>query len=77
MSAGVTATARLRVKGMHCGSCGILIDEALEGIPGVRSSDTDARSGSCTVEFDPRATGLAQITAEITALGYTVEPAQT
>ncbi|MET8681953.1 heavy metal-associated domain-containing protein [Streptomyces sp. NPDC004647] len=50
----------LEVEGMHCASCGLLIDEELEEVPGVRSASTDARSGRTTVrlenaEMDPAA----------------------
>ncbi|MET9835538.1 heavy-metal-associated domain-containing protein [Streptomyces sp. NPDC006385] len=31
----------LHIEGMHCTSCGLLIDDELEDIPGVRSSRTD------------------------------------
>jgi copper chaperone len=69
-------SARLRIGGMHCGSCGILIDETLEDVPGVRSSATSTRSGTSRVEFDPQLTDLPTIAAAIVALGYTVEPAE-
>lgn len=39
----------LLVEGMHCTSCGLLIDDELEDIPGVRSSSTDVRAGRTTV----------------------------
>ncbi|MFP5377090.1 MAG: heavy-metal-associated domain-containing protein [Acidimicrobiia bacterium] len=29
------ATTELRVDGMHCASCGMLIDDAVEDLPGV------------------------------------------
>ncbi len=35
-----TATYTFRVEGMHCGSCALLIDDALEDLPGVRSTLT-------------------------------------
>ncbi|MCX5582936.1 heavy-metal-associated domain-containing protein [Streptomyces erythrochromogenes] len=39
----------LLVEGMHCGSCGLLIDDELEELPGVRSAATDARTGRSVV----------------------------
>ena len=65
----------LRVGGMHCSSCGMLIDDALEDLPGVVSASTNARRKRTRVEFDPAATDLDAIARTITALGYTVEPA--
>ncbi|MFD8644192.1 MULTISPECIES: heavy-metal-associated domain-containing protein [Streptomyces] len=42
----------LEVEGMHCTSCGLLIDDELEEVPGVRSARTDVRSGRSTVRFE-------------------------
>lgn len=42
----------LEVEGMHCTSCGLLIDDELEETPGVRSARTDVRSGRSTVRFE-------------------------
>jgi copper chaperone len=65
----------LAVTGMHCASCGLLIDEALEELPGVVSSSTDMRREVTTVEYDPGQTSLEVITAEIAGLGYAARPA--
>jgi copper chaperone len=64
----------LTVTGMHCSSCGILIDETLEDLPGVASASTDLRRGTTAVEYDPAQTSLEVITAEIAKLGYTARP---
>ncbi|MET9817330.1 MULTISPECIES: cation transporter [unclassified Streptomyces] len=42
----------LRVEGMHCTSCGLLIDDELEDIPGVQSSRTDVNAGRTTVRLE-------------------------
>ncbi|MFB7943038.1 heavy-metal-associated domain-containing protein [Streptomyces sp. NPDC056049] len=42
----------LEVEGMHCTSCGLLIDDELEEVPGVRSARTDVRKGRSTVQFE-------------------------
>jgi copper chaperone CopZ len=65
----------LVVTGMHCASCGLLIDETLEELPGVVSSSTDLRRETTTVEYDPAQTTLTTIAAEIVGLGYTARPA--
>lgn len=52
----------LLVTGMHCASCGLLIDETLEELPGVISSSTDLRRETTTVEYDPAQTDVALIT---------------
>ena len=35
----------LRVEGMHCGSCGLTIDDAVEDMPGVARATTSFRTG--------------------------------
>jgi copper chaperone len=68
-------THDLRVEGMHCANCGLLIDEALEDLPGVASSSTNVRRKRTRVSFDPAATDVEAIARAIAELGYTVEPA--
>ncbi len=62
---------RYRITGMHCASCGLLVDDALEDLPGVVSSTTDVRAGSAEVTVDPGAAVADDaIVATITGLGY-------
>lgn len=42
----------LAIEGMHCSSCGLLIDDELEDIPGVRSSHTDVKTGRTTLHLE-------------------------
>ena len=56
------------VTGMHCGSCGLLIDEALEDLPGVRRAQTDVLHGRTTVDGSDVA--VDQIVEAIRALGF-------
>lgn len=46
------AVVILEIDGMHCNSCGLLIDDELEELPGVHSATTDVRSGRSTVQFE-------------------------
>ncbi|MFD3928312.1 heavy-metal-associated domain-containing protein [Streptomyces sp. NPDC058614] len=41
----------LEIEGMHCSSCGMLIDDELEEVPGVRSARTDVRRGRSIVRL--------------------------
>jgi len=66
-------TVELTVQGMHCGSCALLIDDALTDVPGVISSTTSSKARRSTVTHDQRATH-ADIVAAIEALGYRAEP---
>lgn len=59
-----------RVFGMHCASCGLLIDETLEDLAGVVSSQTSVRSGMTTVRVDPARISPEDVAAAISATGY-------
>ncbi|MFE7603279.1 heavy-metal-associated domain-containing protein [Streptomyces sp. NPDC057494] len=60
----------LSVEGMHCAGCGLLIDDELEELPGVRSSRTDVRGGRTVVRLDD---GVAAMDAAV--LGAAVRSA--
>lgn len=64
-------TLTFDVSGMHCASCGILVDEAVEELDGVARSDTDSRRGRTIVRADVEVTTVADITNAITEVGYT------
>jgi copper chaperone len=70
MSQTASSTAVFDISGMHCASCGILIDETVEELPGVRSSHTDLRRSRTTVAYDPDRATAAQIAEAITETGY-------
>ena len=64
-----TATYSFTVTGMHCASCGMLIDDALEELPGVHRSQTSVRAGRTIVDVDPDVEPDT-LAAVITATGY-------
>lgn len=64
------------VSGMHCSSCGILIDEALEELDGVDTATTSLRRKTTTVSFDPARCDTEQIVATIAEVGYHAAPAE-
>jgi copper chaperone len=59
------------VDGMHCASCGLLIDETVEELDGVRSSTTNVRAGVTTVEVDAARCSPDEIVTAINGAGYT------
>lgn len=61
---------QLKLSGLHCSSCAINIDLALEDLPSVESKTNYAKS-ICQLSFDPQQTTLAKIKSIITELGYT------
>lgn len=64
------AKAILKVKGMHCASCSVLIDKLLIKQPGVISVKTNYGSEKTAVEFDESKINLVQIDGFINKLGY-------
>jgi copper chaperone CopZ len=66
-----TTTYSLTVTGMHCGSCGMLIDETLEETTGVHRSQTTVRAGRTVVDVDAAIADPDTLIAVIGSLGYT------
>ncbi|MFE9689645.1 cation transporter [Micromonospora sp. NPDC005806] len=66
-----TVTYTLTVQGMHCASCGMLIDETVEKVDGVVSSTTSVRTGMAKVAVDPGRCSPADVVAAIGDAGYT------
>lgn len=67
---------QLKVQGMHCASCAMLIDEELEELDGVRQATTSYVKQKTEVEFDDARVGIGSIIAKVAELGYSAEPAQ-
>lgn len=63
-------TEKLRVKGMHCGSCAMNIDEELEELEGVAEVKTSYRKEVTEVSFDESRVDLDAIRKTIRSLGY-------
>lgn len=66
-----TKSVTLHLSGLHCTSCAVSIDLALEDLPGVKSTTNYAKSVT-TVEYDPQKTTLHAIHAVILDLGYQI-----
>ena len=62
----------LKVKGMHCASCAILIDKLLGKQEGVTSSKTSYGAGKVALEFDESKITLEKIDEFVNKLGYDV-----
>ncbi|MDT9691268.1 heavy metal-associated domain-containing protein [Streptomyces sp. P9(2023)] len=70
----MTLRLEFAVAGMHCSSCGLLIDDEIEELPGVTASTTDVRTERTVVELDHPVPAERIIEAIATA-GYTAVPA--
>ena len=63
-------SCELVVEGMHCASCGLLIDDALEDTDGVGRAATDVRRGRTVVWFDPTRTTQLRLKEVVEESGY-------
>ena len=61
----------LKIKGMHCPSCEVLIGDELEEIS--VKSKIDHKKGTAEVEFDENNASIEQIKEIIEKEGYSVE----
>lgn len=71
---GDSVTLAFAVTGMHCASCGLLVDDAVEELPGVARSETDSRRGRTVVRADLATTTPDDIVAAIAEAGYAAVP---
>lgn len=62
-------TVVLAITGMHCASCGLLIDDVLLDVPGVTDAETNLKSERCTVTADP-GVGDDVLLAAVAEAGY-------
>ena len=61
---------KLKVTGMHCGSCALSVDDALEELDGVRKSSTSFARGQTKLEYDETRVDLDTLRSVIAGLGY-------
>ena len=65
-------SVEIDVTGITCASCVARVDKALRAVPGVSEASVNLATKRATVAIDPRATGVAEVTAAIEAAGYGV-----
>ncbi|HHE31073.1 MAG TPA: copper chaperone [Chlorobaculum parvum] len=62
----------IKVGGMHCPSCEILVSEALEALDGVQKAQASHQCGVVEVEYDPAKIDDEVMKRAIEGEGYTV-----
>jgi len=65
-----TVAHTFHVEGMHCASCGMIVDDAVEELDGVKRSQTTFRTGRAIVELDPQRCRPDDVIAAIAEAGY-------
>ena len=66
---GKSKSIILTLKGLHCSSCAVNIDLALEELPSVESTTSYAKSET-KITYDPKQTSLDKIKSTLTEMGY-------
>lgn len=67
----------LKINGIHCASCVLKIEKALQKEAGVASANVNFALGSLMVEFDSQKTNIEKIKEKIVDIGYEVEEEKT
>ena len=63
----------LKLSGLHCVSCALMVDSVLEELPGVLNSDTDYARSEARVQFDSQKIDIKDLIAKINEAGYQAE----
>ena len=63
----------LQVSGMNCGSCELLVTEALEDLEGIIAVDASHLKGIVAVDYDPNMVSMPTIAAVIESQGFKVQ----
>lgn len=69
----MTKQIRLKITGMHCASCAILIKNELEGQGGIESADVDYKKGQAVVDLDTDSIPPENAAKVVSDLGYNVK----
>jgi len=64
------ASAKLKVTGMSCGHCRMMVETALKGVVGVYSVVVDLPDGEAEVDFNDDSVTTDQLVAAVTDAGY-------
>ncbi|MBW3020611.1 cation transporter [Candidatus Woesearchaeota archaeon] len=63
----------IKIKGMHCPSCEILIQDILEETEGVKKAKVSLKTNSAEIEFDEKEVQLDYLKSLIRQEGYKIE----
>ena len=64
---------KIKVEGMHCKSCDMLIEDALMDLDGVETIESSFETGIVKISFDESKVKMDAIKKVIKAEGYEVE----
>ncbi len=64
--------AELKISGMHCASCALNVERALQGRDDVYDARVNLANETAVVEYDPAKATLADLERTVTNAGYEV-----
>lgn len=64
----------LDIKGMHCASCVVLIEQSLRKVSGVSDANVNLATNKATVTYDPAKATPEDLAKAVSDVGYTVMP---
>ena len=70
----VLRSSTLKIIGMTCAACAARIEKGLGKLPGVTKAVVNFAAETASVTYDPAQTGLKELAAKVTDLGYQVAP---
>ena len=68
----MTKKVTLKIKGMECPNCAMILERIEDKVPGVELAEASYRKEQMVVEFDEKRITLEQIQEEVKRLGYEV-----
>ena len=71
-ASGRQASTTFAIGGMTCAACSARIEKGLAKLPGVAKATVNLAAEKASVVYDPAQTGLKQLAAKVTDLGYQV-----
>ncbi len=71
-----TKKLEIPVKGMHCASCALRVEQALKSVPGVESANVNLATETASLALDPQLPAPADLAAAVDRAGYHI-PSQT
>ncbi len=63
----------IKIRGMHCASCEMLVKDSLEELDGVNKVEASHEKGIVSVDFDENKVDKSKIVETIKSEGYNVE----
>jgi copper chaperone CopZ len=70
-------TQTLSVMGMKCAGCAAKVTKGMAQVAGVAKVEVSLDSGTVTLRYDERVTGLGQLRSAINSLGYGIDDLRT